>query len=171
MGEIADAALARDEVLSGLLAYWRSKRAGRAMPRRADIDPTEMPRLLPHLQLVERVGGRYRYRLAGTAIVAAYGSELTGKFVDEIIPSARRAVAERHYDTVYETKRPLFVRNKYATTRAIEIVASRVIMPLSENGSDVSMMVIAQTFEYGAELRPLFGDAELAPYEGVVEFL
>ena len=171
MGEIADAALARDGVLSGLLAYWRSKLRGRAMPRRADIDPAEMPRLLPHLQLVERVDGRYRYRLAGTAIVAAYGSELTGKFVDEIIPRDRRAVAERHYDTVYETKRPLFVRNKYTTTRAIDIVASRVILPLSEDGVEVSMMVMAQTFESGAELRPLMGDALLAPYEGVVEFL
>src|SRR5690348_17873717 len=74
MGEIADAALARDEVLSGLLAYWRGKLRGRAMPRRADIDPAEIPRLLPHLQLVERIDGRYRYRLAGTAIVAAYGA-------------------------------------------------------------------------------------------------
>ena len=171
MGEIAEAALARDEVLLGLLAYWRSKLGGRAMPRRADIDPAEIPRLLPHLQLVERVDGRYRYRLAGTAIVAAYGSELTGKFVDDIIPPARRSIAERHYTMVYEKKRPLFVRNKYTTTRAIDIVASRVILPLSEDGTEVSMVMMAQTFEYGAELRPVIGDAKLAPYEGVVEFL
>jgi hypothetical protein len=171
MGEIADAALARDEVLSGVLAYWRGKLRGRAMPRRADIDPAEIPRLLPHLQLVERVDGRYRYRLAGTAIVAAYGSELTGKFVDQIIPPARRPIAQRHYTMVYETKRPLFMRNKYTTTRAVDIVASRVILPLSGDGSEVSMVVMAQTFEYGAELRPLFGDARLAPYKGVIESL
>jgi hypothetical protein len=172
MGKVAEEALARDEVLSGLLAYWRRKLAGRAMPRRADIDPTEIPRLLPHLQLVERVGGRYRYRLAGTAIVAAYGSELTGKFVDELIPPARRAVAEGHYTMAFESGRPLFVRNKYTTTRAIDIVASRVILPLSEDGAAVSMVVMAQTFEYGAALRAaLVGDAVLAPYSGVAEFL
>jgi hypothetical protein len=171
MGEIADGALARDKVLAALLTYWRSKLAGRAMPQRADIEPTEIPQLLPHLQLVDRVAGRYRYRLAGTAIIAAYGNELTGKFVDEIIPAGRRAVAEGHYNTVYETKRPLFVRNKYTTTRDIDIVASRVILPLSEDGASVSMVVMAQTFEYGAEVRVLIGDAVLAPYAGVVEFL
>ncbi|MGH7126797.1 MAG: PAS domain-containing protein [Stellaceae bacterium] len=172
MGDFADRALAHDEVLSALLAYWRSKLAGRAMPRRADIDPAEIPRLLPNLQLVERVGGRFRYRLAGTAIVAAYGSELTGKFVDEIIPAGRRAIAERHYTMVYESRRPIFVRNKYTTTRAVDIVATRVILPLSEDGTGVSMVVMGQTFEYGTELRAtLGGDAVLAPYAGVTEFL
>jgi hypothetical protein len=171
MGEVADQALARDQVLSALLAYWRSKLAGRAMPRRADIEPTEIPQLLPHLQLVDRVDGRYRYRLAGTAIVAAYGNELTGKFVDEIIPPGRRAVAEGHYNTVYQSKRPIFVRNKYTTTRDIDIMASRVILPLSEEGATVSMVVTGQTFEYGAPVRALIGDAVLAPYAGVVEFI
>ncbi len=171
MGRIAEQALARDQVLSALLDYWRSKLAGRAMPRRADIEPTEIPQLLPHLQLVDRVDGRYRYRLAGTAIVAAYGSELTGKFVDEVIPPARRAVAERHYNMVYESKRPIFVRNKYTTTRDIDIVASRVILPLSEDGATVSMLVMAQTFEYDAKMRAVIGDAVLAPYSGVVEFI
>jgi hypothetical protein len=172
MGEIADRALARDKVLSVLLGYWRSKLAGRTMPRRADIEPTEIPQLLPHLQLVDRVDGRYRYRLAGTAIVAAYGSELTGRFVDEIIPPPRRAVAEGHYNTVYEARRPIFVRNKYTTTRDIDIVASRVILPLSEDGASVSMLLMAQTFEYGAEVRAaITGDAVLAPYSGVVEFI
>ncbi len=172
MGEIANQALARDKVLSALLDYWRSKLAGRAMPRRADIEPTEIPQLLPHLQLVDRVDGRFRYRLAGTAIVAAYGSELTRRFVDEIIPPPRCAVAEAHYNTVYETKRPIFVRSKYTTTHDIDIVASRVILPLSEDGTTVSMLVMAQTFEYGAEVRvAIADDAVLAPYSGVVEIL
>ena len=171
MSTLAEEALARDEILSALLEYWRSKRLSRAMPRRADIDPAEIPRLLPHVQLVERVDGRYRYRLAGTAVVAAYGSELTGKFLDEIIPAARRAVAEQHYTMVYEGKRPLFVRNKYTTTREIDIIASRVMLPLSEDGATVSMVLTAQTFEYGAEMHPRFGDAVLAPYTGVTEFL
>jgi len=103
--------------------------------------------------------------------VAAYGSELTGRFVDEIIPPPRRAVAEGHYNTVYEAKRPIFVRNKYTTTRDIDIVASRVILPLSDDGTTVSMVVTAQTFEYGAEVRVHMGDAVLAPYSGVVEFI
>jgi len=164
--------VAEDPVLSGLLSYWRGKLAGRTMPRRADIDPAEITRLLPYIQLVERVAGRYRYRLTGTAIVAAYGRELTGKFVDEIIPPGRRAVAQHHYDLAYGERRPMFVRNKYTTTKAIDIVASRLILPLSEDGSTVSMLLMAQTFEYGAQITEhLDQDATLAPYVGRTEFL
>ena len=164
--------VAEDPVLSGLWSYWRGKLAGRTMPRRADIDPADITRLLPYIQLVERVAGRYRYRLTGTAIVAAYGRELTGKFVDEVIPPGRRAVAKHHYDLAYGERRPMFVRNKYTTTKAIDIVASRLILPLSENGADVSMLLIAQTFEYGAQITErLDQDATLAPYFGRTEFL
>ena len=35
------------------LEYWRGKCDGRAMPARADIDPLEIPRLLPYVYLVD----------------------------------------------------------------------------------------------------------------------
>ena len=35
------------------LDYWHGKCAGRPMPTRADIDPLDIPRLLPHVYLVE----------------------------------------------------------------------------------------------------------------------
>src|SRR5258708_2408566 len=51
-----------------LLGYWRSKKSGRLMPCRADIDPTELPgRLWPRLMLIdvlqEKDRNRFRYRL------------------------------------------------------------------------------------------------------------
>ena len=112
--------IADNPVLAKLWTYWQAKRGARSMPRRSDIDPAEIAPLLPHLQLVERIDGRYRYRLCGTAISDAYGSELTGRFVDEIIPVHRRAIAEHHYRLVYDGCRPIFVKNKYTTTKAVE---------------------------------------------------
>ncbi len=35
---------------------------------------------MPNIQISEIVGTRIRYRLAGTAIVQAYGEELAGKY-------------------------------------------------------------------------------------------
>ena len=59
------------------------------------------------------------------------------------------------------------MRNKYTTTKAIDIVATRVILPLSEDDVEVAMVIMAQTFEYGAELVVRLGDdATLAPYFG-----
>ena len=56
-----------DARLQDALDYWRLKSAGRSVPRRADIDPLDIPKLLPHLMLVEGSSVcRYRYRLIGT---------------------------------------------------------------------------------------------------------
>jgi hypothetical protein len=69
----------RHSKLQQLYAYWDGKRAGRAMPRRSDIDPLEIKNLLPLILIVERVGLRaFRYRLVGTSIVDASGVEITG---------------------------------------------------------------------------------------------
>ena len=164
--------IADNPVLAKLWTYWRDKCVGRSMPRRRDIDPTEIAPLLPHLQLVERIDGRFRYRLCGTAIVEAYGRELTGRFVDEIIPAHRRAVAEHHYTLLYEGRRPIFVKNKYTTTRSLDVIASRLILPLSEDDLTVAMVLVAQTFDYGAEMPTrLDMDATVAPYFGRIEIL
>lgn len=49
------------------LADWHRRRGDRKMPRRADIDPTEITTVLPHLRLIDVLegGARYRYRLVG----------------------------------------------------------------------------------------------------------
>ncbi|HEX3501046.1 MAG TPA: PAS domain-containing protein [Stellaceae bacterium] len=164
--------IADNRVLAGLWTYWQAKRGTRSMPRRRDIDPAEIVAILPYLQLVERMDGRFRYRLCGTAIVEAYGHELTSRFVDEIIPAHRRVVAEHHYTLSYEGRRPIFFQNKYTTTRSLNIIASRLILPLSEDDSTVAMLLMAQTFDYGAEMPTrLDMEATIAPYFDRVEFL
>ena len=56
------------------------------MPSRADIDPVDIPRLLPDVMLVERFAdGRYRYRLIGTENSRAHGMNATGRYLDEIV--------------------------------------------------------------------------------------
>jgi len=62
-----------DARLQGALDYWRRQSDGKAMARRADIDPTDIPKLLPHVMLVEVLpSGRYRYRLIGTENAEAW---------------------------------------------------------------------------------------------------
>ena len=73
--------------------YWNQRRAGRRMPARADIDPLDIPRLLPNLLLidVETGSGRLKVRVAGTHVVEMYGSDYTGRYLDEIDFGDRRA--------------------------------------------------------------------------------
>ncbi|MBT5498221.1 MAG: PAS domain-containing protein, partial [Alphaproteobacteria bacterium] len=71
---------AKTDVASPLLLQahdlWDRKRANRLMPARADLDPVEMPKLLPHMALIEvrPYGQRLRVRLVGTNIVNIYGA-------------------------------------------------------------------------------------------------
>src|SRR3546814_17223640 len=55
--------LLRNPALLRLLGYWRSKRSGRAMPSRRDVDPTELPWALSRIFLVDysaQAGFRHR---------------------------------------------------------------------------------------------------------------
>src|SRR5690349_11409017 len=90
--------------------YWCGKLAGRRMPRRADIEPVEIPRLLPDVMLVDVLPeGRYRYRLIGTENTAAHGIAATGRYLDEVLPGAEyRAHVLRLYDECVKERRPLY---------------------------------------------------------------
>jgi hypothetical protein len=122
------------------------------MPQRRDIDPTELRALLPHIQMVEPVaaagGLRFRYRLVGTAIVEAHGGEITGRFIDELITGERGRFVHDYYRKVCETRRPVFVRSRYVTRKAIDLTASRLLMPLSNDGERVSLIFAALTFAF-----------------------
>jgi hypothetical protein len=90
--------------------YWRSKAAGRVLPRRADIDPTEIPKLLPDVMLVERlIDGRYRYRLIGTENADAHGFNATGRYLDEVLPGPHYAAHVLGlYDECMRNQRALY---------------------------------------------------------------
>jgi hypothetical protein len=166
--------VSEDAVLSALWAYWQGKRGGRAMPCRRDIDPTEIPRLLPHLQLVEflEAEDRFRYRLSGTAIAAAYGRELTGRFVDEVIPEPRRTLALHHCRLVRETAQPIFARTQYLSPVGAELVASRLILPLGDDPPRVTMLLIGQTCDFQSDIAAQLGSAQaIADYVSRVEVL
>lgn len=144
-----------DGILREMLAYWERQRGSRAMPRRRDIDPTELPRrALPHLQLIDVIddGGRFCYRLVGTAIVDVFGAEFTGKHVDELDAGDRVELAHGFYRTVCATRKPVFVRSRYATAKAVDVIANRLLMPLSKEGEQVNIILGVLTFE---PLRPL----------------
>lgn len=76
-----------------LFEYWDARCAGEALPRRADIDPIDFPRLLPSISLLEvenagqsHVEHRVKVRLAGTRLRDMYGRETTGLYLDEFLP-------------------------------------------------------------------------------------
>jgi hypothetical protein len=139
-----------DAVLGRAHEYWRAKRGPRAMPRRRDIDPRDLVPLLPYLQLTELIdgGARIRYRLVGTAIVATYGVELTGKHLDQVLSGARLDYVRGVYRTMCAAKAPVLASNRYVSRDGLELIAHRVIMPLSNDDVAINQALTAISFQY-----------------------
>lgn len=148
-----------DPILGPAYDYWRSKCRNGTLPRRRDIDPTDIPRLLPHLLISELVDGgtRLRYRLAGTAVVAAYGGELTGKHCDEVCLQERRASVVAQYRLICERKRPLLLRHRYLSSHQVPLICHRLVMPLSDDAQMVNQFVAALRFEYHGNVHEWAG--------------
>ncbi len=68
------------ERVRAIYLYWDGKRNGRLMPSRADLDPVDIPKLLPDICLVDVVpdARKYVYRLIGTNECAMRGRDPTG---------------------------------------------------------------------------------------------
>jgi hypothetical protein len=156
-----------DPILGAALAYWRQKRNGRSMPSRRDIDPIEIPKLLPHLQLIDILGSRFRYRLIGTALTEAHGKDYTGRYSDDedFFGGPRARAIGRVYSSIREMRRPVFLRSRYFTTMSFDLNANRLYLPLADDDREVTMILGALTFESGTSnpLAGAWGSARLAP--------
>jgi len=108
-----------DPRLLRALAWWQAKRGGRRLPDRAALDPREIPDLLPHIVMWERLPGEagYRCRLAGTFMVQIHGHEFTGHSMAQF-HGAKNAEIQPEYDWVarqglpHYVERSLFWMNK-----------------------------------------------------------
>lgn len=162
-------------ILSGAFRYWNQKRgSGRTMPSRRDIDPIEVPQFLPHLQLTEVTdcGERFRYRLVGTAIIEAFGTEVTGKYVDELFSGERYRFIYEFYRVVCVTRQPVFSRSLYLGTKDVDLTANRLLLPLSADGVQVNMILGALTFEFASQLRaPVDHKAQIDPAASAIEVI
>jgi hypothetical protein len=155
-----------DPLLGRGYDYWRAKCAGRSMPRRRDIDPADIPSLLPHILITEMLeeGTRYRYRLAGSAVTEAFGRSLTGRYVDEIMTGQYREFITRLYRSLYLDRRCIFCESRYTNGVRTGVSTKRLFMPLSNDGRVVDQVLIVQTFQYAG------GDHDIVIVDNMDEF-
>jgi hypothetical protein len=136
-------------MLQQFLHYWHRACAGRAMPRRADIDPAAIKELLPHILIVEKTGARrFRYRLVGTEIVAASGRELTGAFVGDNTTGHYREFLLTLFDTAFAAARVVFSCNAFRGEDVARRAAIRLLAPLSDNGRTAEQILAIYIFDY-----------------------
>src|SRR5688572_17944533 len=98
----------KSEMIRSLHQWWLSKRA-HDIPYRGEFDPIDFKKLLPNIMIadIEYSPFRVRYRVVGTKVVEATGFEFTGRYLDELIPTAPEAPWLELYAQVCEARLPV----------------------------------------------------------------
>jgi len=127
--------------------YWRSKCREGHFPSRHDILPEDICAQLPMTSIMERVEGeadgerRYRHRLAGTGYWNLYEGEIQGRHVDELPIGCRVDYWHRVLDKVIDTRKPYVGVTRPNTPNGSHLAMFWVRLPLSENGTDIDMIL------------------------------
>jgi len=97
---------------------------------------------------------QFRWRLVGTAAVREIGRDPTGSIVGSYITGSGSAAAVRAiYGRVFTTARPVFATSKFHFTSGAIQSLSYLLLPLSDDGTQVNMIVstLLARFDFDAE--------------------
>lgn len=124
--------------------YWNGKRAGRLMPRRADIEPLDLPSFLPGIVMVD-VGYAplsLTYRVIGTREAEARGHNPTGKSVFDNWDGRSQEDVLENYRLVVGNRHPLYDGDRTMDPERDWLEAGTVFLPLSDDGETVNKILI-----------------------------
>ncbi len=149
----------RNPALRHVVSYWFDICGGRPMPARRDINPIEIRSALAQIWLCDYLSesDRFRYRLAGDEINDFWGFNLSGKYLDEIVPAERLASVTKKYRMATELPAIVYDRGCLSLTEEIKRNGERIILPLSDDGRTVNALL-------GATHRDWFRDLEFDPF-------
>ena len=137
-----------------LYDYWLSRADQGVLPTRADINPADIPRLLPFISLID-VGDtieRSRVRLAGTRLRDVFDREITGLHIDDLDLGLKRDYWMTAYRHTAVDGKPTQGIVRGPRVNKEHLVQYWVRLPLAaDNGSGVRMILGLDYFLSGLE--------------------
>jgi len=118
-----------------LFAHWNELRGTRDAPERSEIDPAAIRGVLPDtfiLEIEER--NRFRYRLAGTRLCAAFGDELRGREILDPWPVEDRAALSSLLWSVVDEGAGAVCGWRGITARGHTMAFEMLLLPLRLDG-------------------------------------
>lgn len=138
-----------DTRLRRLYEYWLSKRGGREMPARADLDPIDMAFAIGNVILVDvpdETPPRFFVRLHGTTLSRLVNFDLTGKPLDAMPEPEFRDLSRRSFMKVLRTRQPLHAQADRVLDGRIQRYEA-IIMPLSSDGGRIDMLFLGMVYD------------------------
>lgn len=128
--------------LAELHAYWDKLRAGRAMPRRAEIDPVDIATHLRRVHLLSVEGpDAFRFRIYGGGVTNPDAIDMTGRTTMDYSDPVFSRMVTRHLGECVAAAKPV----------AYEVIALLdgepyeylfITLPMSDNGKDVNTLLV-----------------------------
>ncbi len=115
------------------------------MPRRGDLDPVDIPKLLPFVMLVDVFAQPldFKFRLIGTEIDAIVADKYLDRRFSAIPHMAIGNGIWAQYEAVVRTCRPLIAAVNYVGADHYVQAIRHCLMPLSEDRKTVTMVFVA----------------------------
>jgi hypothetical protein len=147
MGLFANDIEVRSALVRSLYSWWITKR-GQDIPDRSDLDPVDLKHLLPNLFIadVEHNPFRIRYRLVGTRAIEATGMDITGRYLDELLPGDGSERWTEYYYQAYQTRLPVFGASEAPTTCGTRFTYEFGLFPLRKGGSTIEQFVALEDY-------------------------
>jgi hypothetical protein len=147
-----------DPDLRALYGYWDGLRRGRLMPRRSDIDPIEIPTLLPHTFMYNVLpDGSFTIRLTGEEIRRLSDRNAPGQPAGSTMTPRGAAMIVKILALVAEERRPKFRAGRaYWQPDRLYSRFEACFLPLSSDGESVNVIL------GGLKFRPAAVSANVA---------
>ena len=138
----------RDPELRDLHDYWLTKHRDGRLPRRGDIDPLEVPRLLKSLALLEVVGDAedFVFVLAGSRIEEAHGRTLKGVTLGELRGTVESSPSAEQYAAAVRFRVPQYRHADLREYGKEHWACQHLILPLSSDGERVDCLLLGVVF-------------------------
>lgn len=131
-----------EPVLAEALDHWNRIRRPGPIPQRTALDPVDIPKLLPHSELIDVIdgGADFRYRLLGSDIVLVSRQNYTGLRVSEIPDQRPPSVISSLYRACVNERRPISVALPYVGTVAEVARIAALVLPLADRDGAISVL-------------------------------
>lgn len=155
-----DPDLLPDGKLQRLYDYWLTcGRNGRA-PSRRDVDPVDIPELLPNLFLLDVIGDAedFIFRLAGTLVEDAFNMPLRGRSITETEEVSGTTIPIDHHVEVARGGGPRYREGMMGTSGREHWKIRRLLLPLSSDGEVIDVLIGGAVFLLGNRPNEVRGE-------------
>lgn len=146
-----DPARVDEPTLQTVLDYWRARRVGDRLPRRADINPIDLRSCIGGLFLIDVLPSvaEFRFRLLGTDFPVHLGRDSTGRKLGECFTGKAQRAGEwlrERYRTAVLQRVPVLTRAPLVQVDKAHVQVRAIHLPLAGADGRVNMLFGAAVF-------------------------